>query len=218
MNHVIRTTFVSAGMIGLLTTPLRGENLQDATQHLRLSEPETVALAPADVRGWGPYQFPGLERLPDGRIQASFHVEADSATAYGLPPVRAVSADEGKTWTVLRSTDNGRTWSKPHVFDDLGVWPQLLTLNNGVTVTAYGRPGLYIRVTSDKSGRQWGERFPVVKPGNLMQDSCSYASLLTLGDDRALIAYSDFNVPGPDGAPRKAIRVRTVTVKGKAVE
>ena len=35
-------------------------------------------------------------------------------------------------------------------------------------------------------------------------------ALLPLTDDMALIAYSDFNVPGPDGTPRKAIRVRTV--------
>ena len=55
---------------------------------LELSEPVTVALAPPEVKAWGPYQFPGLERLSDGTIQLSYHVEADSAKAYGLPPAR----------------------------------------------------------------------------------------------------------------------------------
>ena len=68
---------------------------------IKLGEPVTVALAPPDVRGWGPYQFPSLARLPDGHIQLSFHVEADSAAAYGLPPARAISDDEGQTWTLL---------------------------------------------------------------------------------------------------------------------
>jgi hypothetical protein len=75
----------------------------DSTKHVdvELSRPVTVVMAPPEVRRWGPYQFPSLSRLPDGRILVSFHVEADSATAYGLPPARAASADEGKTWTLL---------------------------------------------------------------------------------------------------------------------
>lgn len=387
----------------------------------KLGEPLTVVLAPAEVRGWGPYQFPGLARLSDGRIQVSFHVEADSATAYGLPPARALSTDEGRTWTLLpreqaaggttlswatpplrlpngdllwvrqlrsrlvtelnlpdrplatfpsygvthayyrvedlswecsagwrlcrlragqasaqeeqavvrlpgevrcvteglltfpwfhemfmapdgavwavnydhriadgklqdkicakilrstdgglsfdlwseipytpdpaadskadrrdgfteptvcfmpdgsvlcllrttdgngvgpmywaRSTDNGRTWTKPAVFDDLGVWPQMLTLKNGVTLVVYGRPGLYVRATADPAGLRWDARVAVVAPGPIGTDTCSYAALLPLTADTALIAYSDFNLSGPDGTPRKGIRVRTITVR-----
>jgi hypothetical protein len=390
------------------------------TIQITLGEPVTVALAPPEVRDWGPYQFPGLARLPDGRIQVSFHVEADSATAYGMPPACAVSANEGRTWTLLpreeagsgaamswqspplllpngdrvsvkqlrsrpvtdlhlperplavfpsygvthayyrvedlpaascagwqlyrlkaggtvaeeeqatmripgevrcvtegmltfpwfnqlclapdgavwavnydhriadgrlqdkicakilrstdharsfdlwseityrpdpvadpkadqrdgfteptvgfmpdgsalcllrttdgngvgpmytaRSTDNGRTWTRPAVFDDLGVWPQLLTLANGVTLAVYGRPGLYVRATCDPSGRAWEERLAVVQPDDLGTDTCSYAALLPHSDDTALIAYSEFNLPGADGQPCKGIRVRRVTV------
>ncbi len=84
---------------------------------LELGEPVTVALASPEVRGWGPYQFPGLARLPDGRIQVSYHVEADSATAYGLPPARAVASDEGHTWKLLpREGAGGGTalsWGTP---------------------------------------------------------------------------------------------------------
>ncbi len=379
-----------------------------------------MALAPPEVREWGPYQFPGLARLPDGRIQVSFHVEADSATAYGLPPTRAISTDDGRTWTLLpragrgkdaavswqspplllangdrvsarqqrsrpvsefelpqrpvvtfrsygqvhdyyrvedlpatarvgwmlnrqrpgqsapepeqatvrlpgelrcatagvltfpwfqemflapdgavwavnyghriargqvqdkicakilrstdngqsfdlwseipyrpdstadpkaaerdgfteptvcfmpdgsvfcllrttdgngvgplyrvRSTDNGRTWSDAAVFDDLGVWPQMLTLRNGVTLAVYGRPGLYIRATSDPAGLRWGERVAVVKPGNYHGDTCSYAALLPLDDDRILVACSNFNLQNADGKVCKGIQVREVTV------
>lgn len=422
MKRIIRTNILAVGMLCVYHTHASAGEIMDTNSKVQLGEPVTVVLAPPNIRGWGPYQFPVLERLPDGKIRISIHVEADSATAYGLPPLQAVSADEGKTWIVLpkekpangtvfsvstpvrlpngdrinkkifrplkaaeiklpatpfgqfvsygvtfsyyrvedlppecregwwlyrysagaeepvaekamvrmpgellytaegvmplpwgagyrmvlapdgavwavgedcravagkfrqkwamtvlrstdngrsfdlwgeipyapdpavdpkaaardgftepcvnfmpdgsvlcllrtddgngqgplyqsRSTDNGKTWSKPQVFDDLGVWPQLLTLKNGITFAAYGRPGLYVRATSDPAGAKWNDRVTVVKPGSLMQDTCSYASLLPLSDDTALIAYSEFNLPGADGKPCKGIRVRTVTTQ-----
>jgi len=388
---------------------------------LELSEPVTVAMASPEVKGWGPYQFPGLERLPDGGIQLSFHVEADSAQAYGMPPARAVSADNGRTWSPLprekadsgtaaswqspplrlpngdlvwaqqqrplkatdlklpekpfgqfisyghtfdwyrvqdlppecadgwilrrlsagaaqareeranvrlpgemrcvtegvlprpwlqtlflapdgaiwavqydtrlvngtlkkhwwpmilrsidsgrtfdlwseipyapdaaadpkaatrngfteptvcflpdgsvlclmrttdgggpgplyfaRSTDNGKTWSQPAVFDDLGVWPQLLRLKNGVTLAVYGRPGLYVRATADPAGLRWAKRVTVVPPGAIGAETCSYAALLPLSDNHALLAYSDFNLRNAEGKRCKGIRVREVRAR-----
>lgn len=67
---------------------------------IELGPPVTAATAPPEIQAWGPYQFPGILRLPDGNIQVSFHVEADSATSYGLPPARAISTDNGKTWAL----------------------------------------------------------------------------------------------------------------------
>lgn len=58
------------------------------------------------VDRWGYYQFPVLDRLLDGRIAVTFHVNADSALAYGkaaAEPNRSVSADEGRTWTRVGS-------------------------------------------------------------------------------------------------------------------
>ena len=57
---------------------------------------------------------------------------------------------------LARSKDGARTWSKPVVFDrgfDGGKMPQLLTLDNGVTLAAYGQsggPGYFaVRATSE---------------------------------------------------------------------
>jgi BNR repeat-like domain len=378
---------------------------------LTLGKPVVVSRAPLGLKHWGPWQFPKIERLADGRLHVSFHIEADSAKAYGLPVGHAVSSDDGKTWQAvpnapaggglllpncdrltseplrslpvadlalpkpiatrkgtygstydiymledlpaklrdgwhfsrcragqdtwveevatvrlpgeirytaegvftfpwlwrmclapdgsiwgmtypwrapnrtlrelwlpvfMRSTDNGhtwdlqseiayhgdpaadpvwnkrdgftepmvaflpggsmlallrttdgmgigplyicyshdggKTWSTPEVFDNLGVWPTLVTLKNGVTLAAYGRPGLFLRATADPEGRSWADRVAVVKPGERHKDTCSYPDLLVTGDNSALLVYSDFNYPDDQGALRKAILVRTVTV------
>ncbi|MCY3899051.1 MAG: sialidase family protein [Caldilineaceae bacterium] len=65
---------------------------------ITLGEPVLIDQAPVGLREWGPWQFPHLERLADGRIHLEFHVEADSVTAYGLPTRHALSADDGRTW------------------------------------------------------------------------------------------------------------------------
>ena len=109
-----------------------------------------------------------------------------------------------------RSTDNGKTWSKPTVFDDLGVWPVLLNLENGLTLASYGRPGFYIRATNDAAGRSWGPRITVVNPGQVYADTCSYSDLIALDRQTALVVYSDFNYPDHQGKPRKTILVRKI--------
>jgi len=111
-----------------------------------------------------------------------------------------------------RSTDNGKTWSKPTVFDEIGVWPTLLTLENGSTLVSYGRPGLYVRASNDPAAEMWGPKVAVVPPGPLGGDTCSYSDLIALDDRTALIAYSDFTFPDEQGRPRKTILVRKVTV------
>lgn len=60
------------------------------------------------VDRWGFYQFPVLDRLHDGRIAVTFHINADSARAYGkgtAEPNRGISADGGATWTLAFPTD-----------------------------------------------------------------------------------------------------------------
>ncbi len=383
-----------------------------------LSAPRTVAIAPPEIQDWGPYQFCGLARMPDGRIQLTYHVEADSSHAYGMPPGCAISSDDGKTWTTepanalaalmtascgtlpmrlpngdwflakqlrsrpaseldlpaaplgatrnyrrklpayrvedlsqdllagwsyyrlpaggaqwveeqaavdilgevrlvaedmlvfpwfgemfvapdgalwavqynnriaagnlqeqyvmavlrstdhghsftlwseivyqpdrtadpsadlrdgfseptvcfmpdgsvfcllrttdgegvgpmygSRSTDNGRTWSQPCVFDDRGVWPQMLTLKNGITLAVYGRPGLFVRASADPAGIAWDARIAVIEAADAQPETCAYAALLALDDDTALLAYADFNMRDAHGRRCKGICVREV--------
>lgn len=380
--------------------------------HISFSEPSVVSQAPQDVTRWGPWQFPYIERLSDGRLHVRYHIAADSATAYGLPNGHAVSSDQGQTWEtvqsidapgglllpsgdrlrsvalpskrreevhlpepiaetrgtyrvqyvhyraedvppdldgwrfarlaargggwveetaavhipgavrtvaedvlvfpwlyqdrlrvardgslwatlhakrmvggklqekhrvlflrstdeghtwdlqseipyqphpsadpfasqrdgftepefnfmpdgsilclirttdglgvgpmyVARSTDGGRAWTRPTVYDDCGVWPQLLTLGNGVTLAAYGRPGLYARATADPSGQAWETRQAVIEPGEIGKDTCSYADIIALDERTALLVYSDFNYPDAQGRGCKTILTRKILV------
>jgi hypothetical protein len=63
-----------------------------------LHDPVVVSQAPAALRAWGPWQFPLLQSLGDGRLLLEYHREADSARAYGLPGGQSISADGGETW------------------------------------------------------------------------------------------------------------------------
>jgi hypothetical protein len=138
---------------------------------------------------------PNIAFMPDGSLFALLR----TTDGNGIGPMYACS-----------SPDGGKTWSTPQVFDNLGVWPALITLKNGVTLTAYGRPGVYVRATSDPAGREWTGRVTVVEPGVVGKDSCSYCDLLAMDDDTALLAYSHFTWPNAQGQPCKTIMVRTV--------
>lgn len=106
------------------------------------------------------------------------------------------------------SHDGCKSWSRPELFDSLGVFPQCVQLANGVTLAGYGRPGFFLRALYEG---KWGERQALVKPGELSRDTCSYCALLPIGPDRALVAYSRFNVLDGQGRPCKAIICRAVT-------
>lgn len=110
------------------------------------------------------------------------------------------------TWT----EDGGTSWTEPEYFDDRGVWPQTVNLENGAILAGYGRPGLYLK---PYDGSRWHDRVAVVEPMAFQTDTCSYCSLTAIEQDTALIFYSDFNYPGPDGTPRKSIMVRKVRVE-----
>ena len=81
---------------------------------LHLGEPIVVSRAPVGLKNWGPWQFPAIERIADGRLHASFHIEADSAKAYGMPVGHAVSSDNGATWLELDDTPAGSGMALPN--------------------------------------------------------------------------------------------------------
>jgi len=68
---------------------------------ITLGDPILVAQGPADVRHWGPWQFPCIERLADGGLHVVYHLEADAYSAYGLPKGHAVSYDNGRSWQAI---------------------------------------------------------------------------------------------------------------------
>ncbi len=85
------------------------EHLKSPHPKLRVDMDPPVLLveSPAEERRWGRYQFPTIERLADGRILATIHVEADSATAYGAPKLNLVTSDNGLTWRKDDTAANG---------------------------------------------------------------------------------------------------------------
>ena len=141
---------------------------------------------------------------PDVAFMPNSSVLCLMRTTYGLGPAPLYAAS---------STDSGKTWSNPRVFDKVGVWPRLLALKCGVTLASYGRPGLFLRATSDPSGLKWEPPVAIVQPGALHTDTCSYSALMALDEATALLVYSDFRHKTADGDTRKAIRVRRVTVR-----
>ena len=112
-----------------------------------------------------------------------------------------------------RSTDGCKTWSKPQKFDSIGVFPQIVALDCGVSLASYGRPGLFLRATSDPAGLEWEAPIEIPLSDGEEQRSCYYTQLLPIDAHTALFFYSDFHHPLPEGSGEgKAILMRKITV------
>lgn len=133
-----------------------------------------------------------------------------------------------------RSTDGGKTWSAPEELWPFGVLPQLLTLENGVTVLAFGRPGVHLLFSRDGKGEVWeqsvhlvvesfegtgidGEGYGFQKGENpkgrpKQTQTSGYTSLVADGPDSFILAYDQFDHPNANGKPRKTILVQRFTV------
>ncbi len=106
------------------------------------------------------------------------------------------------------SSDNGYTWTKPKVFSRFGVLPQIVTLNSGITIAAYGRPGVVVRTTSDPNGMEWDDEITIVDHA----DTCANTGMMAISDTEVLLAYSDFVYPDADGIPHRTVLVRKLEV------
>jgi len=136
---------------------------------------------------------PCMTRMPDGSV------------------IMLMRTGSGKPSYITRSTDDCRTWSEPVIFDNCGVFPQLLTMPCGITLASYGRPGVFLRSTSDKAGLAWDTPIDCeVIPG---LQTCAYTGLLPLDDTTALMTYSHFAWPNADGVPVKTILVRKIHIE-----
>ena len=150
---------------------------------------------------------------PDGSL---FRVIRTS----GLYPRTKEPCFYGPTY-IVHSNDGGNTWTDPEYFDDRGVWPTLLTLDCGVTLCGYGRPGFFIRATDDPSCQKWEDRIEIVHSDGgpepfygcvFHKATCSYCDLKALDDHTAALVYSDFTILENE-IPRKCMMYRTITVE-----
>ena len=138
---------------------------------------------------------PNLNVMPDGSVMILMRSGGDSKPCY---------------WA--RSKDNCKTWSIVKKFDEIGVLPQMVTLDCGVSIATYGRPYMRIRATSDPTGRTWQDPQTFELSSGKEQTSCYYTDLLALDDTHALWIYSDFKYPNANGVPVKSIITRVITV------
>ncbi len=159
------------------------------------------------------YNSEGFNKSCEGFCEPMMTVMADGSV------VMLMRTGGGSPCYIVRSTNDCASWSKPVLFDHVGVLPQLLTLDCGVTIASYGRPGLYFRTSSDPIGQVWKEHIQIeLSPKAVLADlSCYYTNLLPLDDHSALLIYSDFNHPDlSDGEGYcKSILVRKITIQFK---
>jgi len=164
------------------------------------------------------YTEPHVTVLPDGSLLAALRTEC---------------AKSGPMYRT-RSTDGGVTWGPLEQLWPFGVLPQLLTLENGVTVLAFGRPGVHLLFSHIGRGQDWGSPVHLVvesfdgtgiqgegygyqkgeDPGSRPKQTrtSGYTSLVPTGPDSFLIAYDQFDYPNAEGRPRKTILVRSFRV------
>lgn len=67
------------------------------TMKIIIEREKMISQAPADIRDWGPWQFPRVFAAGN-KIYLEFHVSADSALSYGKPRAWYCSDDLWETW------------------------------------------------------------------------------------------------------------------------
>ena len=151
-------------------------------------------LMPVKIEGPEGLCEPCLNVMPDGSIMMLMRSGGNA------PCYRAFSTDKCQSWSTVKK------------FDEVGVLPQMVTLDCGVSIATYGRPYMRIRATSDPSGKTWQPAQTFDLYSGEKDTSCYYTDLLAIDDTHALWIYSDFKYPNADGVPVKSIITRVITV------
>jgi hypothetical protein len=134
-----------------------------------------------------------------------------------LVAVMRVDGIPNHPMTLVHSRDQGRTWSEMRSLHGYGVFPQLLQLENGVLVLAYGRaPGTWLTFSLD-GGHSWTKPHALLEESDevlrTLGSSDGYPSLAALGRDAFIVAYGDRHLPNATGERAKAILTRRVEVR-----
>ena len=98
-------------------------------------QPDSLADPASDKRDG--FTEPNLAFLADGSLMSFLR----TTDGNGIGPMYAAYSQDG-----------GTSWGRPQVFDDRGVWPAVVDLRCGISLVAFGRPGLFVRATDDPTG------------------------------------------------------------------
>lgn len=176
---------------------------------------------PADGKEY-PYQSGGFSDsdfvfMPDGTLLWFFRSAWFASTGYEWAPMY-----------LARSSDMGYTWTKPEKFSFTGILPRTCQLACGTTLVCYARPGIFVQASLDDGGREWSEPLVVMTPDDRSSlanipietpkfhewdGACNNPGILAIGEDRALVFYSDFYVPDAQGVKRKSILCQEILVE-----
>ena len=126
---------------------------------------------------------------------------------------------EQKSMLITFSKDKGETWETPRPLDQLGafgVMPCLVSLESGIMALSYGRPGIWLSFSLSGTGREWTDPICLLEDDAKQPQSKTdgYTTLLAIGPNQLLLAYTDFNHKDAQGNQRKAVLVRKLTITG----
>ena len=120
---------------------------------------------------------------------------------------------KGHRLVITFSSDRGRTWEPVRPLHKFGVFPCLLLLENGIMACSFGRHGVHMKFSADGTGRTWSKPTTLIPMGTSGdRNTCGYTSVLAVGPDEFLIAYSHFKHQDRQGRQQKAILLRRVRV------
>src|SRR5207248_1046468 len=151
--------------------------------------------------GEGPCEA-ALCRLKDGRLMGVFRL--------------ASNVPYGQVW----SSDEGKTWSEPVAMaGPFSVQPSLAVMKDGSVVLSGGRPGLFIWINLDGTGKTWQRvdlqshhnacvpKEPIDKPNH----TSSYTEVVAVDDTHLLFIYD--RIPhGWERIPKESAQTNSVWV------
>lgn len=122
-------------------------------------------------------------RLKDGRLMCVFRL--------------ASNVPYGQCW----SSDEGRTWTEPvAMVGPHSVQPSLAVIKDGVIVLSGGRPGIYLWINMDGTGKDWQQidvmaHHNTCQPKEKISASSSYTEVVALDETTLLMIYDRLPFP-----------------------
>lgn len=128
------------------------------------------------------------------------------------------------------SHDNGYTWDAPFSVSDSSITPQVISLDNGIIVVAYGRPGVHFKYSED-FGKTWSDSYSIIgltleqeraigrdDSDSKYFDTCSYSNLFIekISEDSFIVLTTDLKYDDGDGQNHKAGFIRKITLKNNS--